>query len=318
MASSFVSDIVNDKQATILVVDDERINIQILNNALSNEYRILAAMTGHDAIKVAQTSQPDLILLDIVLPDISGHDVCRALKNDSQTAHIPIIFVTAQNKPEDELKGLELGAVDYFRKPFVLPLVNVRVRNQIDLARKTAALEQMAWLDGLTGIYNRRLFDKRYFESCKYAIRNKRSICIILLDIDFFKQYNDHYGHAKGDAILKQVAHTLELGASRPLDLVARYGGEEFVILLTDSNETEGALVAEKVREKVEELAIPHVKSSIHKALTISVGVTTSPNDGTPFDSAQLLETADRCLYEAKSMGRNTVVCTDFRPPVSA
>jgi diguanylate cyclase (GGDEF)-like protein len=305
-----------EKYPTILVVDDQRINLQILNNALSDDYHILAAMTGEQAIKVACESLPCLILLDVILPDISGYDVCRALKSNELTKHIPIIFVTAQSRPEDELKGLQIGAVDYFRKPLLVPLIKVRVRNQIELVQKTAALEKLAWLDGLTGISNRRLFDKRYFAACRYALRNKRVISLMLIDIDFFKQYNDHYGHGQGDVVLKQVAQALKQGASRPLDFVARYGGEEFVILLTDSCEREGALLAEKVREKIEGLAIPHVKSVVHKSLTISIGVTTSPSDGSKFDSGALLETADRCLYEAKSMGRNTVVSTDFRPPL--
>lgn len=306
-----------EKRATILVVDDERINIQILNNALGDQYNILAAMTGERAIEVAFESLPCLILLDIVLPDISGHDVCRVLKRDELTKHIPIIFVTAQSGADDELIGLELGASDYFRKPFALPLIKVRIRNQIELVQKTAELERLAWIDGLTGISNRRRFDQRYFDVCKYADRNNRSISIILLDIDFFKQYNDHYGHLKGDDVLKKVARTLEQCASRPLDLVARYGGEEFVILLTDSSEAEGAMLAEKIREKIEELAIPHIKSTIHRAVTISIGVTTSSNEGSEFDCRTLLEKADRCLYKAKSMGRNTVVSTDFRPKIS-
>ncbi len=306
-----------EKRATILVVDDERINIQILNNALGEQYNILAAMTGERAIAVASESLPCLILLDIVLPDISGHDVCRALKSNELTQHIPIIFITAQSGADDELIGLELGATDYFRKPFVLPLVKARIRNQIELVQKTAELERLAWIDGLTGISNRRRFDQRFFDVCKYAKRNKRCISILLLDIDFFKQYNDHYGHLKGDEVLKKVARTLEQSASRPLDLVARYGGEEFVILVTDSSEAEGAILAEKVREKIEELAIPHIKSTIHKALTVSIGVTTSSNKDSEFDCRKLLEVADRCLYEAKSMGRNKVVSTDFRPEIS-
>lgn len=304
------------KRATILVVDDESINIQILNNALSHDYQILAAINGKQAIRVAMESLPDLILLDIMLPDLSGHDVCHALKTNELTKHIPIIFVTAQTKPEDELKGLQIGAIDYFTKPYALPLIEVRVRNQIDLVQKTAALEQMAWMDGLTGISNRRLFDKRYFNACKYATRNKRGISVILLDIDFFKQYNDHYGHAKGDAVLKQVAKTIELGAARPLDLAARYGGEEFAILLTDSTQSEGAAVAEKVRKLIENLEIPHAKSLISQSLTVSVGATVSPIDGSHFDSAALIETADRCLYEAKANGRNTVVSCDFTAPI--
>jgi diguanylate cyclase (GGDEF)-like protein len=305
-----------EQRATILIVDDERTNIQILDNALGDEYNILAAMSGEQAIRVALESLPCLILLDIILPDISGYAVCKVLKSNKLTQHIPIIFVTAQSLPEDELKGLELGAIDYFRKPFLVPLIKVRVRNQIELVQKTAALEQLAWIDGLTGISNRRLFDKRYFEACKYASRNKRRICLIILDIDFFKQYNDHYGHAQGDVVLQQVARALDQVVSRPLDLVARYGGEEFVILLTDSSEKEGALLAEKVRQKIEELAIPHIKSKIHRTSTISVGVTSSSNDGGSLDTRALLETADACLYEAKAMGRNTVVSADFRAKI--
>ncbi|MFQ3205895.1 MAG: diguanylate cyclase (GGDEF)-like protein [Glaciecola sp.] len=303
-----------EKRPTILVVDDQRINIEILNEALSDDYRILAAMTGEQAIKVACEALPCLILLDVMLPDINGHDVCRALKNNELTKHIPIIFVTTQSRPEDELIGLQLGAVDYFRKPFLVPLIKVRVRNQIELVQKTVALEKLAWIDGLTGISNRRLFDKRYFAACKYAPRNKRIISLMLIDIDFFKQYNDHYGHGQGDVVLKRVARALAEGASRPLDFVARYGGEEFVILLTDSCKTEGALLAEKVRQKIEGLAIPHVKSAVHESLTISVGVTTSPSDGGKFNSKALLEVADNCLYEAKSRGRNTVISADLRP----
>jgi diguanylate cyclase (GGDEF)-like protein len=305
-----------EEKSTILVVDDEVMNIQIINNALCKEYTILAASTGEEAVRVAKRTKPDLILLDIVLPDISGHEVCKRLKSENDTQHIPIIFVTSQDRTEDELKGLELGAVDYFRKPFVVPLLQVRVRNQIDLLRKTQALEKMAWVDGLTGISNRRHFDKKYEDACKYGQRNKRSICLLLIDIDYFKQYNDHYGHAKGDLVLREVAHQLEVGAARPLDLVARYGGEEFVILLTDSSETKGALVAEKVREQIEALAIPHEKSPIHQVITVSIGVTTSMNDGIKFNSAMLLDTADQCLYEAKDAGRNTVVSTDFRANV--
>lgn len=305
------------KRAAILVVDDERMNIQILNNALCDEYTILAAMTGEQAIKVAFESLPSLILLDIVLPDMSGHDVCRILKSNELTKHIPIIFITAQSGSDDELIGLELGATDYFPKPFVLPLIKVRIRNQIELVQKTAELERLVWIDGLTGIPNRRRFDERYVDACNYANRNKRRISILLLDIDFFKQYNDYYGHVKGDEVLKTVALTLEKSASRPFDLVARYGGEEFVILLTDSSESEGLRLAEKVRQKIEELAIPHIKSTIHKSLTISIGVTTSTIDDAELDGEKLLEVADLCLYEAKALGRNTVISANFGPESS-
>lgn len=296
------------KIAKILVVDDERLNIQILFEGLDDEYDILAASNGAEAIRVAREQIPDLILLDIMLGDTTGYEVCKSLKENPVTTDIPIIFVTAQNTVEDEMKGLELGAVDYFRKPFNVALVRVRIRKQIELAQKTAMLEHLSMVDGLTGIANRRQFDDNLKQAIRYVDRNHRGLALLIIDIDYFKQFNDIYGHVKGDDVLKKVARALSIGASRPLDFVARYGGEEFIVLLTDASNKEGLLVAEKLRTLVENKNIPHQGSSFER-VTISVGVSYVDSDHiNRINAKEFIEDADQCLYMAKAQGRNQVI----------
>ena len=298
----------------ILVVDDEKMNIELLHHSLKDLYTVIAVKEGAIAFDVAKRERPDLILLDIVMPGMDGYEICKALKNDPDTKDIAIIFVTGKDALEDELIGLNLGAIDYFRKPFSTALVRARIKNQIELIKKTRQLEEMAWVDGLTGIWNRRMFNTKFADACRYAQRNKRAISVMLIDIDYFKQYNDNYGHAAGDEVLVKVAKALLVGAGRPFDTVARYGGEEFIILLNDVHPQDGALVGEKVRELVEGLDIEHKFSSIHKVLTVSVGVATSGQTSEFIDQEALLKLADKCLYEAKGAGRNCVISTDFRP----
>lgn len=295
----------------ILVIDDERINIQLLYEALSDDYSILAAYDGESGLKIAREQDPALILLDIMLGEVSGYDVCEKLKQESATSNIPIIFVTGQDSTEDELRGLELGAVDYFKKPFSIPLVKMRVSKQMELKRKTDLLEYLSLVDGLTGIANRRQFDEKLVDSIRYIDRNHRGLSLLIMDIDFFKQYNDTYGHVKGDKALKRVANVLRNGASRPLDFVARYGGEEFAVIILDSTRQEGIAVAEKLRTTVENMNIKHVTSEL-KHLTISVGVThISAQHTVHVDAKDLIEDADQCLYLAKKHGRNRVVASN-------
>jgi len=301
-----------DNLNKILVIDDERINIQILFEGLSDRYDILAASNGVDGLKVAREQLPDLILLDIILGDTHGHDVCRALKEDPKTSNIPVIFVTAQDTPEDELAGLELGAVDYFRKPFSLPLVKVRIRKQIELKQKTDMLEHLSMVDGLTGVSNRRQFDEKLAQAISYVDRNHRGLSLLLIDIDYFKQYNDTYGHVKGDHALKLVAKSLRRGASRPLDFVARYGGEEFAVLLLDASPGEGIALAEKLRASIENQNIAH-DSSEFEHLTVSIGVTyIDAAHKNKINSVAFIEDADQCLYLAKKEGRNRVMSNEL------
>jgi diguanylate cyclase (GGDEF)-like protein len=291
----------------ILIVDDTPTNIQVLAEALRAEHRVKVAASGKAAFEViAKQGLPDLILLDVMMPDMDGYEVCRRLKEDPATQKVPVIFVTARNDTVDEELGLKLGAVDYIAKPFHLPIVLARVRNHIQLKRKTDLLESLALLDGLTNIPNRRRFDEHLESEWKRGIRSGAPLSIIMIDIDFFKHYNDHHGHGAGDVCLRKVADVLAVAVVRPGDLVARYGGEEFVALLPDTD-AEGALqIAERLRGNVAALQIPHGHSEVDPFVTISLGVA-SCEPSTHSFPAELLEQADQQLYRAKSMGRNRV-----------
>jgi diguanylate cyclase (GGDEF)-like protein len=291
-------------KSRILIVDDEPSNVQIIANAIYKEHELLVATSGMQGLKVANNEMPDLILLDIGLPDISGYQVCRTLKNQAATAQIPIIFITARDTDVDELHGLELGAIDYIRKPFSPPLILARVNNQLLLKHKTDQLEMLAMIDGLTGIPNRRLFEDEYRKAWSFAQRKQRELAVAILDIDYFKQFNDHYGHAKGDHCLQLVAKTIANTLHRPLDFVARYGGEEFVVILPDTQVEDAIKVAEKMRNNIADLNIQHEHPDIDYIVTVSIGVATCKPESHRA-SRKLLEEADKNLYQAKNMGRN-------------
>lgn len=295
----------NDR-ATILVVDDSPMNIKILHEILQHDYRIVFATNGKDALDTAAQSLPDLILLDIMMPEMDGYEVCRRLKADPRTQRIPVIFVTALADQDDEAKGLELGAIDYLTKPVNQAVVKARVRNHLELKKYQDFLKNLALLDGLTGIANRRHFDQTLEQEWKRAHRNAQPLAVLILDVDFFKLYNDRYGHGAGDDCLRRVAATLQRCLSRPADLAARYGGEEFVGLLPETDRKGAAKTAEKVRQAVADLAIGHADSQVADHVTISLGVACliPDEEGSP---AQLLEAADQALYRAKQGGRNRV-----------
>lgn len=246
----------------------------------------------------------DLILLDIMMPGMSGYELCRRLKADPATRNVPVIFITAKSEESDETHGLELGAVDYITKPFSMPIVQARVRTHLELKRHRDLLENLSSLDGLTGIPNRRRFDEVARREWKQSLRDRAPISLILIDIDAFKGFNDHYGHLAGDDCLKQVAAALSDAVRRPSDFLARYGGEEFVSLLPRTDEAGAVLVAESMRRAVTDLAIPHARSPAGSRLTISLGVAACvPNlDQNLFG---FINEADQALYRAKDAGRN-------------
>lgn len=289
----------------ILIVDDTPTNIQILAENLIKDYRVKVAASGENALRiVAQQELPDLILLDVMMPDIDGYEVCRRLKNNPQTSSIPIIFVTALSEVANEEFGLNLGAMDYITKPFYLPVVKARIRNHIRLKQLTDMLESMAWIDGLTGIPNRRRFDQMLEIEWKRAQRNRLPLAVIMVDIDHFKAYNDCHGHGEGDVCLKQVATMFAATVNRPGDLVARYGGEEFVILMPETDTDGAQQLADHLRHQIESMQIPHTSSSASCWVTISLGYASlipKPEQA----SSTLLDDADNMLYQAKNLGRN-------------
>ncbi|WP_006459974.1 response regulator [Thiomicrospira aerophila] len=291
----------------ILIVDDEPTNAKILANGLKDDYRLKLANSGAKALELVKTSpQPDLILLDIMMADMDGYQVCQALKNDPDTQNIPVIFVTSLDQKHDEEKGLNIGAVDYISKPFHLPIVKSRVRNHLALKLKTDLFEQMSQIDGLTHLANRRQFDQTLHKESHRLARSSKPLALLMIDIDFFKPFNDRYGHGQGDICLERVAQALQDVIKRPADLVARYGGEEFSVILPETDLKGAQTIAEALREAVSQLAIPHEYSAAADVVTVSVGAVSACLDKAE-DSIALLKRADDALYQAKEKGRNRV-----------
>jgi diguanylate cyclase (GGDEF)-like protein len=292
----------------ILIVDDQMTNVKVLANGLKDDYIIVAANSGAKALKLAEANPaPDLILLDVVMPQMDGFEVLRALKNNPKTQKIPVMFVTALDGLVDERHGLELGAVDYITKPFKLPIVQARVLTQMSLKLKTDLLEQASYVDGLTGIANRRNFDLMLNKEVPRLARYARPLGLLMFDIDYFKPFNDHYGHGKGDECLIKVAHALQAVVKRPGDLLARYGGEEFVVLLPEADAQGVASLAERCRQAVEALQYEHAFSDASSWVTVSVGGATAHVNNSE-QAIALLKQADDALYQAKEKGRNCVV----------
>ncbi|MDR3338344.1 MAG: diguanylate cyclase [Treponema sp.] len=295
-----------DSKYTILIVDDEKANLTILNQILSEEYEIYMAKSGKAAFKLAVEGKPDLILLDILLPDINGFDVLVNLKENPETRSIPVICITGLDSEKDEEKGFLLGAVDYIKKPFKHTIVKVRVKNHMEIVRQMHVIERLGLIDPLTDIANRRSFDDRIAMEWRRAIREKRPISFFMMDIDKFKNYNDTYGHLQGDALLKAAAKIFTLNARRPADLPARLGGEEFGILLPNTGFEAALLIAESIRADVEALRVPTEDGSEMTGTTISIGVVSVLPGGNDLVK-DFISRADENLYAAKETGRNKV-----------
>lgn len=290
----------------ILIVDDQPINIEALYAIFQNEYEVFMATSGQQALALCAQNPPELILLDVVMPDMDGLEVCKRLKSDPHTEDIPIIFVTAHNSPQEEEAALDAGAVDFISKPINTPVVRARVRSHLTLKRQGDILRRMAFLDGLTGLANRRQFDKTLMMEWADCKRNGYWLSLVMIDIDHFKQYNDYYGHVQGDRCLHAVAKVLGSGVGRAHDLVARYGGEEFACILPNCSLEGARQWAENMRIALAALAIPHLGSQTAATVTVSIGLSSMvPNER--YETAQLVELADAQLYQAKLAGRNQV-----------
>ena len=288
----------------LLVVDDQPVNVQALYQAFSADHQVLMATSGAQALKVAQSRQPDLILLDVVMPGIDGYEVCRRLKVDERTRDIPVIFVTGHDDAEAEVRGLEAGAVDFISKPIHPTVVRARVRNHLTLKAQSDLLRQWVYIDGLTGLRNRRYWDEQLAAEWSRALRNGTELSVVLIDVDFFKRYNDHYGHQAGDECLRRVAQALRGALKRPGDMLARYGGEEFAGLLPETS-LDGALeVARQLGAAVDALDWPHADSQAAAHVTVSLGVCSKLAGTSAGDAARLVAGADVQLYQAKQQGR--------------
>ncbi|WP_152058134.1 GGDEF domain-containing response regulator [Aliarcobacter butzleri] len=293
------------KKPTILVVDDMTTTLLLLHDLLKDTYEVKIAKSGTKALEILESPNDiDLILLDIEMPDINGYDVCKRIKNNETIKNIPIIFITGRTSQEDEEYGLNLGAIDYITKPFNKAIVKLRIKNYLNLKIKNDMLEKLSMYDGLTNIRNRRFFDETFEKTFNEIKRDKKSLAVLMIDIDFFKPYNDNYGHGQGDETLRKVAKALEKTIKRASDFVARYGGEEFVILLKDINKDGVEAVANNLLNAVRELKITHEFSKIENYVTVSIGVSYY-NSSSDITKLELLLKADEALYSVKNSGRN-------------
>jgi two-component system cell cycle response regulator len=290
----------------ILLVDDYPGNLDALTTVLQEFYDVYTASNGKEAIDLALNNEFDLIMLDVVMPEMDGYEVCRHLKEHDQTNDTPVIFLTGKTHIQDEARGLDLGATDYISKPFSLAVVMARVRNHMAEVRYRKKLKSFSYIDGLTNLPNRRQFDEVMQKEWKRAVREGTEISVILIDIDNFKLYNDYYGHVAGDECLRKIGAALGSCRRRATDFVGRYGGEEFVAILPNTD-ADGALhMTHEMLEAVRGLRIPHEFNPHDGIVTVSLGVATS--SPTIEDSPEaLVDEADKRLYEAKQAGRNQV-----------
>jgi len=295
----------------ILIVDDEKMNIIALSYFLKQQYQIIVAIDGASALEAAEKHVPDIILLDVLMPDMNGFEVLVKLKNSATTMHIPVIFITGLSGAGDEARGLSLGAVDYITKPFNKSIVKARIKTHLKMSEYVHTIEKLCMLDSLTGLPNRRGYDTRMTAEWGRAHREKRPLGLIMLDIDKFKTYNDTYGHPQGDLLLLAIAEVLTKTLKRPADFSARWGGEEFIVLLPDTDIGGTYKIAEQLRVNIRNTLVPCADGT-NTSATVSLGaISTIPGDN---DSVTgFFAEADKLLYNAKKAGRDRVCCAQDR-----
>lgn len=298
--------------AVILIVDDNPINLSVLSQTLLNSgWQVRVAVDGENALEQVAYERPDLILLDIEMPLLDGFETCKRLKSNPTTEDIPVIFMTALADTTNKVKGLAVGAVDYITKPFqeeeLLARVKVHLKLRFlvqQLQEANQKLEHLAHIDGLTGVANRRRFDQYLHQEWRRLAREQQYLSVILCDVDYFKFYNDTYGHQAGDDCLQAIAQAINYAVKRPGDLVARYGGEEFAVILPQTLTSGAIQVAQMLTIAVRKLQIDHAKSTASQHVTLSMGIASQiPHVKSSPES--LVAQADQALYQAKKLGRN-------------
>jgi diguanylate cyclase (GGDEF)-like protein len=299
------------RRPRLLIIDDQPLMVQALYQVFERDCQVFMGTRGEQALSLCRTHRPDLVLMDVVMPGMDGFEACRNLKADLDTRDIPIIFVTAKDDEAAEAKGLDAGAVDFLTKPVNPRIVRARVRTHLMLKLQSDLLRRMVFVDGLTGVFNRRHFDERLEAEWGRALRNHTELSLLMIDVDHFKAYNDRHGHQAGDACLREIAKVLRRCIKRSGDIIARFGGEEFACILPET-ETEtvmslACMIEQRIREDVGASAsLPDLGSPV----TVSIGVATKPAaiDANRFGVSDLLALADQQLYAAKATGRARVL----------
>jgi len=294
-----------DEKHKVLIVDDEKSNIFALTEILGAEYEVTKVTDSRKALETAEEDMPDIILLDIIMPEMDGFAVISALKNSDKTRDIPVLFITGLDDIEAEEKGLVLGAADYISKPFHPPVVQLRIHNQIKILEQLRTIKRISLHDQLTGMPNRHSFEERLHLEWGKMLREHTPLSVLIVDVDHFKNYNDAYGHPQGDIALQSVAEAFDRALKRSSDFAARWGGEEFIVLLPNTDVDGMMIIAEEVRKTIEDMTIPGPFDSITK-ITASIGGNTQTHE-TASAISEFISEADTALYEAKKTGRNKV-----------
>lgn len=298
-------------ELNVLIVDDDKSNRQVLKECISGMAQVLLAKNGAQAIEKSMSLLPDLIVLDIIMPDMDGFSVIETLRNRSQTQHIPIIFITGSDSEEVEMKGLKLGAVDVLSKPLHPGVVQARIYTQLQNVFQKRLLDALVHIDALTTIANRRQFDEVLEREWKNSLEHNRSLSLVILDVDYFKNYNDCYGHQAGDTVLKKIALSLKQSLEQTQGFVARIGGEEFAMVLPNIQLEPAIEIVENAIHQVNDLQITHQGSGCASVITLSAGIHSIIAQNTNNNPRSALELADRALFKAKESGRNQVVVAD-------
>lgn len=298
-------------KAKILVVDDQPLNIRVAHQILQPYYEVYMATNAAQALAFCNRAAPDLILLDVVMPEMDGLTMCSELKKTPITQSIPVIFVTAHTSPEQEHACWQAGAVDFVCKPFNAMTLLHRVRSQVLLKQQADQLRMLAYIDELTGIANRRALERLLNLEWRRGKREQQPLAAIMIDVDHFKRYNDQFGHLAGDDCLRQVAHAVRSVCGRSHDTVARFGGEEFCCLMPGIDRKGIEAVGKKIAMSIAALALPH-PTETGECLTVSMGgVSLVPAEDNV--AVELISRADKQLYLAKSSGRNRI-CVEPDP----
>ncbi|MCL2231519.1 MAG: diguanylate cyclase [Treponema sp.] len=291
----------------ILLIDDDPMQLMALGRILSPQYDVKMAKSGDAGLKLVEEHNIDLILLDLVMQDESGFEVLLRMKDSDETKDIPVILVSGSTAIEDEVKGLALGAVDYIRKPYSEALVNLRVKVHLQLIDQMKTIKNFSLTDGLTGINNRRSFDQAIKSTWSYSRRSKGSFCLLMIDIDKFKMFNDTYGYLNGDICLKVVAGTIQEAVKRGSDCVCRWGGEEFVVLLPSTHIEGAMLMAEHIRRTMEVTPVHLGGEPVFVTVSISAGSV----DPSVMSFEELVDgfysSLEKALLRAKENGRNRI-----------
>jgi diguanylate cyclase (GGDEF)-like protein len=316
------------KQPLVLVVDDDMFMRKILVRYLEREnYRVVEASDGMEALDSYTKYQPDLILLDAMMPVLDGFDCCSQLQKLPNGDHIPVLIITALDDRESVDRAYDVGASDYVTKPLHWAVLRQRVRRLLEQANLREQLEsvnqqlagvvqelhRLTSMDGLTKVSSLHSFEQYIAQECQRSQQEHSPLSLIFCDIDFFKNYNESYGHQAGDDCLKKVAQAISGVINCPPALVARYGGEEFAIILPNTNQTDAMNVAIRARDAVQSLQLPHSGSQSAPYITISCGVATMlPTEAMVV--SELIQAADSALSKAKAMGRNNIQCSNSEP----